>query len=301
MPTRYRPAEQVGILGGTLLCNPEQWTSGTVTVTTQNARDQKPVRDAVVQFRCGSETCTIGTSGPGGNLTTPLPRCLGGVIGAEAEGMHPTFAPLDTYIEGPQQRTLPLEPVRKMNVDVRKYQLKKASQGWLIDTVNNVSLKPDEEAIITLTREAGPFDAPFTSFAVVNGDPAIEDYDQDVPLIPGRYKVELMTIKSADPAIRILPHRRCVSKHGKRKCFSVPQEPIEFNSTNPFPAGSGSLTWDLSAGELDSGPQVTFYTITAALDLVPESSRRIEDMNIISRVSDYIQEHNAILRPEVGP
>jgi hypothetical protein len=303
MPTEYNPIYQLDIFGGSLLCNREQWTSDNVTVTALDARGKKPVPEAQVSFRCGGETCIAGTTGTDGTLVTPLPPCLGGIIGAEKLEMHPAYKRLDTNVDGGQERTLILEPIRYLNASVMKYQLKKSVNAWVLDTINPVSQRPDEYTIVALKREpVDALDPPFTSFVLASGNRAADDFDTDIPFLPGTYALELMTIKEAKPAIRILPNRRCFrATGGSRKCFNIPETPIEFNATNPFPAGFATIPWEIGAGELDSGRHIKFFTVSAALDLVPESRRRIEDLDVMGKTRDYAAESAAAFRPVIEP
>jgi hypothetical protein len=301
LPAAYAPEEQVSIIGRTLLCNPGHWTSGNVTIRTLNARDKSPVADAALTYRCGTESCIIGTTDGSGTLTTRLPPCIGGVLGAEALDLHPAFKPLDTTVDDSQERTLLLEPIRLRNVSAKKFLLKKSIGTWVADVINPVSQKPDEQTLIALERVTGPYEAPFSAFAIVSGDPAADDSDTDIPFIPGTYTIDLLTTKAARPPLRILPQQRCEKKHDKKKCFFVPQEPVEFNSTNPFPGGFSTLNWTVTADELDGTGRITFFSLFAALDLVPESQRVIEDLEAISQVKEYAAEYAEALQPAVGP
>jgi len=301
MPSRFAPLAQLAVPKRSMFCDADKLSAGPIGIEIIDGRTKKPV-DAVVGYSCGSEACPIGTTAKGA-LRTLFPPCLGGILSIEKEGYHPAIIPLNAKYKEEQNKSITIEPYRLMKFEMKKYLLKKGLD-WELDMQNPAQQAADEETTIMLEKNISAFEEPFTAFAQIKGSPVSkeQDYSTDIRLIPGRYKVRIYSFKYAKPSIIIPKEKRCVKADplGKRKCFFIPEKAIEFDDKNPLPTGGADYEWQVTREMLDSGNTIQFSTIAFGLDLLPESRRKIEDLEQLGKIQDYSKEVREQLEPKIS-
>ena len=134
--------------------------------------------------------------------------------------------------------TINLEPYRTVNIDVKKWLLKKGLD-WNLDKTETQSQAPDEDTLIILERKSGPDDVDFMMFAEVCGRGASksaaacgsppEDMSTDIKIIPGEYKVMIYSFKYPKPDMVIPPDKRIIKLPYGRKEYWIPEEDIVFD------------------------------------------------------------------------
>jgi hypothetical protein len=125
------------------------------------------------------------------------------------------------------------------------------------------------------------------------------DNSKGIALVPGRYDVQIYSVKYPMPKIEIPPDKRSAGTGLTREEYYVPDKSIIFDAANPVPAGFAEFEWNLTAKQLDTGNTVEFYFINVALDKVPKSRRKIEDLSEIGKAIDYSKMYRKILEPKV--
>jgi hypothetical protein len=308
MPAEFKPERNYLVSANTMLCDATQRTSGNVTIFVKDKKTNQGIDNAVVGYTCGRESCTLGNTA-GGTLITTLPRCIGGLLSANKQEYQSKFEPLDVVNNQSMNVEVALEPYRYMNFAVKKYLLSKGAAAWSLDTDKNVNQAQDEDTIILLRRAAGRFDSQFSAFGEVCGMPGAksaaacgsppEDNSEDVALIPGLYSVKIYSAKYAQPEIEIPRDLRSAGSGLTRQEFYLPEEPIVFDQANPFPAGFAEFEWNITAEQLDSGDTIEFYYISVALDKVPKSRRKIEDLSEMGKALAYSRLHKSLLEPKI--
>lgn len=308
MPSDFDPLQPVDVSLNTMLCDLNQRSSGNVTVVVRDARNKRGIDGAVVSYACGRESCLVGETS-NGTLVTRLPRCIGGLISASAPEYHTRHVPFDVLDERDLDAEVFLQPYRYVDFSVKKFLLGKGAVEWSLNSEEPVTQAMDEDTIIMLQKEASEFEPAFNVVAEVCGMPSAkapyacgsppEDNSEGIALVPGAYSVRIYSIKYPKPDITIPRDLRTYGKGLLKQEFYIPDEPIVFDAENPLPVGFAEFVWNLSAKELDSGNAVEFYFINAALDKVPESRRKIEDLGVISKALDYSIRYSYLLEPRV--
>jgi hypothetical protein len=308
MPSVFEPLEAYEMSFNSMLCDQQQRTSGNVTIFVRDARNQKGVDDALVGYTCGRESCTLGQTSDG-VLVAQLPRCLGGLLAASKLDYETRMVPLDVLDDRPLDAEILLEPYRYMDFTVKKYLLSKGASEWSLDANKTVNQAMDEDTIIMLRRKADRLSPPFATVAEVCGMPNAKtvaacgsppsESSEGIALIPGEYEVSIYSMKFPKPGITIPRDLRTAGSGLIKEEFYVPEEPIVFDESSPFPSGFASFNWSLTAEQLDSGNAVEFYYINVALDKVPKQRRKIEDLGQIGKALEYSTFYKNALKPRI--
>ncbi len=312
MPAEFAPLKPISSVSmATMFCDEDKRFGGELNLTLIDGKTNKGLDDALITYSCAGTSCAIGTTNKG-NLKTKMPKCLGGIISAEKYEHHPVYAPFDTFTAENQNLTLIIEPYRQINFSVKKYLLKKGL-AWELDMNNPEQQANDEQTLITMEKKTLPYEEPFTAFAEVFGGPLSKekDYSKEIRLIPGTYDVKLYMIKYPKPAIIIPREKRCF-KGGlldEKDCVFVPDESIEFYGRKvlpngkidqkPLPNGGAEFELTLTADELNLAKSIQWKVLNFALDKVPESDRRIEDLDQIGKLHEYSEQVKDQLKPEI--
>ena len=293
----------------TMLCDINQRTSGNTTIFVKDKRTNQGIPNAMVGFTCGQESCTIGQTSSEGKLVAQLPRCLNGLLSANKQEYQSRFIPIDVINNQDTQAEIKLEPYRYMDFAVKKYLLSKGATEWTLDTEKTVTQAQDEDTVIMLKQKGTRFTPEFNSYGEVCGMPGAmstaacgsppEDNSKDIALVPGLYEVMIFSAKYAQPAIEIPRDLRAAGSGLTREEFYIPEEAIIFDKENPFPGGFANFEWNLTAEQLDSGNAIEFYYMQVALDKIPKSRRKVEDLAEIGKSVEYSQLHKNLLEPRV--
>lgn len=309
MTTDYQRMEMMDISGSTMMCKKEHWNSGNFTITAKDGRTGQEISDVQIAFNCGTESCSIGTTGPNG-LQTKLPKCMGGILMAEKNGYHPANLVVDTSLKEEQKATVTIEPYRLIDVSTMKWLIKKTGpENWNLDETGKAHPEADEDTIIMMKRQTtDELEEQFTATAEVCGGltkakipcGTSADNSKGIRMLPGKYDVTIYNFRYPQPATVIPPDRRCLpNPTGEPKCFYIPEEDIVFDKTKPMPTGAAEFTWDLTKDKLDSADAITFNYLYFALDKLPKQSRKIEDLEQIGKMKAYSHEYRSYLEPEL--
>lgn len=310
MRTDYQRLEMMDISGSTMMCKKEHWNSGNFTIIAKNGRTGQNVEEAQIAFNCGAESCSIGTTGPNGELETKLPRCMGGILMAEKNLYHPANLVVDTSAKNAQRIVVTIEPYRVVNISTMKWLIKKTGpENWNLDETGRAHPEADEDTIIMMRKQTAEFEEPFTATAEVCGGltkakipcgTGIPDNSKGIRMLPGKYDVTIYNFRYPQPAVVIPPDRRCYPNPiGEPKCFYIPQEDIVFDKTRPMPTGTAEFEWELTKDNLDSADSIVFSYLYFALDKLPKQSRKIEDLEQIGLMDEYSQQYRSYLEPEI--
>jgi hypothetical protein len=109
----------------------------------------------------------------------------------------------------------------------------------------------------------------------------------------------IFSAKYAQPQIEIPRDLRAAGSGWAREEFYIPEEAIIFDKENPFPGGFANFEWNLTAEQLDSGNTIEFYYFQIALDKIPKSRRKIEDLSEMAKSVEYSKLHRNLLEPRV--
>lgn len=310
MKTDYQRLQMFDISKNTMMCKKEHWTSSNFTIKVKDGKTAQPLDDVQLAFNCGQESCNIGTT-TNGELTTQLPNCIGGVILAEKNEYHPANALADTSVKEEQTLLITLEPYRLVDINTMKWLIKKTGQNaWSLDETGKAHPEKDEQTMIMLEKETTALEEPFRTTAQICGgtikskipcgDPPT-DNSKDIRILPGKYKVRIFNFRYPQPAVIIPADKRCVDAgpFADPKCYFIPDKDIVFDQKQPLPTGTAEFDWELTKDVLDSTDTITFNYLYFALDKLPKSNRKIEDLEQISKMREYSTMYRTNLEPSI--
>lgn len=277
-----------GVAGpiSSIFCDPSQRTSGKITITARDGLSLKPLEGATVGFICNNQNCNLGETDKG-NYSSKFPRCIGGTLRMTKAGYASLSVPLDTHREEPFGISVTMEPIRTVQARVKDFPITKASKhsGWqFIEDAGLMRPREKQTTTITLTKNATPYEEPFA--AVVELE---DDKPGDLTIVPGKYSVQISSFLKED--LVIPPDQRCFKirkfLRTSTKCYYVPEKPILFNETSPFPYGSTSYDYEFTADMLRGAKSIEFRQFVLAIDNVPENQRIIEDLSELNKINMY--------------
>lgn len=293
-----------------MMCDPEQRTGGNITINVRTSAGQ-PVDNAEILYKCGSETCRIGTSAQG-QLLARFPRCVGGFITATHENYPAEVKPLDVIDSTAQTVDIILKIAYPVDFKVKKWMLKKYGTGWELDSSQVVNQGKSENTMIMLEKKGLEFEEPLVIVGEVCGAPMSKakipcgnppsDSSKGVNMYSGDYHVTIYSFMYPSPDLTIPPDRRCVSQgpFKKKKCFWVPPKSVVFSTSKPLMSGSAEYDWSISEEELKAAKSIEFSYINFALDKVqPASSRKIEDLEVMGNLPSYSEQFADLLNPVI--
>lgn len=300
----FNPIQMDYGLGASLFCDQGQLNGRNLTLTVFDGKTTGPVPDASLLYTCGTGThpnassCTIGTSDHAGIITSALPVCIGGTATIFKEGYGSSSFPFDSDVAGTTTISKTLEPIRQVAINVKRQRLLKTPQGWQLGE-EPVGLDSTEQATVSLQRINSRFEDEFFATAQQFGD-VVQDAQSgqhtSVGLLPGNYTVDIITIQNPSPAIIIPVQRRCY----ENKCQDIPSQPIVFDDTNPLLSGGAHYTYEVRKEDLDRHDTITLYAIDAAIELISEQERIVEDMDVIGDISQLSTAYRAKIEPAWG-
>lgn len=281
-----------------IFCNIDQRTSGEITLTVLNGENRRPLDDVSVTYLCGDQVCNLGKTRDG-TFTSRFPRCIGGTLLLSRRDFSSTTRALDTHREEPLRLQALLEPERWVNVSVRNYQITKIDKlsPWKYEAAAGL-VRPHskQQTVILLKRKEEPGAEPFVAVAeILGGKPA------EIKLVPGRYEVQITSLLRDN--ITIPPDERCFTVKklvsSKKKCFKVPEEPLVFNESTPFPYGTTTYEYTFSPESLHGATGLEFRQFVIAIDKVEEKERVIEDLEQLKMPQLYVESNPALIWPVI--
>jgi len=308
MTTDYQYLQMLETSTNTMLCKPEHWQSEEFLIKIKDGKTGESVSEAQIAYNCGEESCSIGTTNQQGELTTKLPNCMGGLLLTEKTGYHPLTSLIDTTTK--QTIELTLEPYRFIDFKTMKWLIKKQGQSnWQIDETGTAHPEKDEQTMIMLDKQTEPLEEPFRTTAQICGgtikakipcgDPA-KDNSENIRILPGKYNVKIYNFRYPQPNVIIPPDKRCFDSgpYSEPKCIDLPKENIVFDKKNPLPTGTAEFEIEITKDNLDSSDTITFYYPYFALDKLPKSNRKIEDLEELGKMQEYSKIYRKYLEPK---
>jgi hypothetical protein len=284
----------------TILCNPDQFTSGEVKFAIRDKVSKLPV-DASIVYRCGPETCNIGQA-ENGELLTKLPECISGVLIVTSPNYMQQARLIDSIGEANRSILFELLPSQKINVTASKFLMMKYGKHgqWKLEPQSlPENVDSDETVIILLKRhKETPFDSEYSAFAEITGTESSE-----MQIMPGVYTLRINSIKYPVTNVTIPVDRRCeefgVWPFDDEVCYNIPDEPMTFNEENPLPYGGAEYNITISPGTLKNAKLINFKYIAVGVDQVPEQNRVMEDMNEFAKIKAYSRAIKNKLKPVI--
>lgn len=274
-----------------MFCDPEQKTAGPITLNVKNGQTGQPLSDVNVAYLCGEEICSIGKTGTDGKLIEKYPLCLGGNLRVVKMGMPSANLQLDLVDETEYNFTITLPPIRKLNASIRNYLFVKQSKRGQWQLEEGLPSRPEkyQKSMIVLMKQTQANEEPFVTAAIIEGDGTA-----NIDLIPGKYQVTITSLLHTN--ITIPTEERCVKgkkivgfKVTKDKCYKVPEQPIVFDDTKPFPYSMTQYEWEVTNSMLAGKNRIQFRQFAIAMDKIPQDQRIVEDLAQIEKVQLFTE------------
>jgi hypothetical protein len=279
-----------GMASSELLCNENQRNSGNYTFNVVDALTDEPVKDIVLSYICGEQSCLINKL-ESETFDGKLPICLGGVLSIGKPGYMSYGIPMHTQLnEGEDLGEIKLEPFRRKNITISKLNLVKPIDGteedkWEFRGESN--LKKGQEAIVIMEKILLPGESSHIQIIELTGDERLAEVD----VVPGDYNLKVILL---DKNTIIVPPEKREEKElwGLiKETYYVPEDPIIFNETSPWPLGGIDDIYTLS-NQIDSKDQIVIKSLAFEIGEVPEIERKAEDLIILSLLENYTTEYN---------
>lgn len=294
--TGFYPVSANSTPAASLFCDPEQRTSGEVTVKVTDSLG-KPV-DTSLLYRCGDEVCPVGES-KNGVFKGRFPRCVGGFVVAMQNDRYAADVPFNSDNDDEQSVEVISDPIVTLKADFQRIRMIKQNGVWAIDPTP-MPKRGGDQAVIILERRGTDYDQPFASSVEMCGRGA--QTLSEARLVPGTYDVTVLSMYH-DPLV-FPPQKRCTGEY----CFTIPEQPLVFGKAGaqcdggtPLLTGMATFSWTLAPKDLYGSTKILFRTLSAAIDELPEQSREIEDLDVIGDLGDRSMAYSPWLRPEVLP
>ncbi len=275
-------------------CSPDQRTSGEVQLFVRDAETLQGADNVSVSYQCGDSNCNMGRT-RNGTFSSRYSRCIGGLLYLTKPEFETSILDLDTHEEKPQNVSISLEPVRILKASVRNYEIKKVSKNapWKFEQAAGLSRhKRGQETLILLSR----IGAPFTSIISVQ-----DSANSELRIVPGKYNISTFSLLRQN---LVFPSdERCfrVKKFAgsDKKCRFIPEKPILFNETSPFPYSVGNFVYEFTPEMLRGAKNVEFRQFVLAIDTIKEEDRIVEDFGELTNLQSYSDENPVLVYPVI--
>lgn len=274
------------------------FNSGPVTINVIDGNTGKNVEGVSVLLEIGSDSTLIELT-ENKTLKTKLPSGFCGSLRFIKPGYLGSAEPL--CISSPGQSLdidKTLWPFKDVLIKVQKVKLVKGYgnctvvvPGWAIDSSTEFPFYENETGIVTLTR------IPDNTYGSIYDDilPVIAQLNASgeahfpFGIVPGNYEVDIQLWNNQQLRIPADTRCQCIGwLFCSNECFTIPQ--LDFNETYP----SGALIWTNSSpglwiypSRLYRADEIVFRVPSPAFLDIPDSSRKVEDLQLMGSLGNY--------------
>jgi len=287
MKTDFMPLQQISLDTGSMLCDINKRNSGNITVKVSDA-ENKPVSSVQIAYTCAEESCFIGKTDEKGIFSGSFPVCAGGIISYLKDGYAGKSEILNTELGKDGSKEALLDKVYDKTFTIKKKKVVKTSSGWQFQ--QGIYELENEQATLSLSKKIVAGEAPLSAISEYNaGDDAVE-----IKVAPGEYFIDINML-SNDTII--IPAR--TEKEGSWPLEEEVDYPrVEFNESNPYNSGGLRLNYTFKNEDLANANKIVFYAVNIDLKGVPESERRLGDLEEMNKVEEYSNKYANSLRPD---
>lgn len=321
----------------TFLCDVDMRTSEPVSFRVINGMTNEPEPEVLMNFVCGDEVCSVGSTDDAGVFNGSLPVCGGGRVQLLKADFESIFLKVNPNIDfAIQLGDIPFEPFRLVNVTASRFLVRKDPSvilwsdlegdpnPWALQQTAQ-PIDSREQIIIQLERVRDENVYPliekedFFTFAAFSGDRPITE----MQLLPGYYVGKITGVLEAP--VDFPPHERCYTSDeledlslvlavpfslistalgldslfgDDEQCFNVPEQT---QTINPYPGGfaefSNTSLLQFRKADLDGASTIEFREIFIDIPGVPPERRVIEDLTALSNTSELNAQYRGLLTP----
>src|SRR3989344_272500 len=208
------PEEVITTTENSALCQADQQELTIYALSTDENNNYQPLPETTLKYQCAGNTCTLGTTGNDGTLTTTMAACENGIILAEKQGYQSGQSIISSTATG--SISVGLEKIYKKTVTVNVNQ-----NGALRELYDN------EQVIIRFQHTTEPY----STSIIVPGITSLQ-------LLPGTYSVTSYLLTTDDGGLTIpgktLNNCVDVPKGGIGAFFGITEEQCEKQEIPPL-------------------------------------------------------------------
>ncbi len=310
-----------------MLCDQEKWNSANITLTVTDSLTEEPVPESMVEYSVGQEHCFIGETDTNGTLISKFPTgTLNGLVTAN----HLDYLANGTFLDAGDDELeieITLNPKIVKNVTLLKKKLVKTGSGersWSFDD-QTYYLRNNERVIAIFKRvpddwivaddhtQVSQFGntTESGSIALTQDEVGLAE-ETSLPLInqveqefaQGWYEVEIYLLLR-DVYYRI-PEREEEADggfwsdlFGGEETYTIPE--VEINGTlytGGLAFKNESAYFKVKKNDLLSNKSLVIYLLDFDLTGIPESQRRIEDLEQMSSIEENSRSYWSSLYPK---
>ncbi|MEM4637925.1 MAG: hypothetical protein QXK76_02800 [Candidatus Woesearchaeota archaeon] len=288
----------------TLFCNKDLFLSGNVYFKVYDAETRQPLKNVDVYFGCGNyAACSLGKTEWDSILSVEsfnkkFPVCMNGYLQLKKSGYKDKFVKLSTSSSNLNLGSIYLEPLKKINVTIELYQLKRnllhISDNYITTgfTFPNQTTKPlvNDTVIITIKKIPTSLEDEYIQnvFLTANSN------NTEIELIPGSYTISGKYISSKGYVIPKECKTECsnyvlgiCTKHIKVPSENIEIVPallggVEFNEDNPL---------IIKRSDLNKKKMVIYV-----LGLPPPAC--IDDIKETGNLENIVKKYQNVLKPK---
>ena len=259
----FEPLIAIDTFEPTMLCDEDKRHSGEIRIELYDTLSNEKIDDADILYSC-IEACYIGKT-KDGMLNEKFPICTGGTVEIRKEGYEDYSFSLSTSVNHKSVYRIQLNPVKEIEIELKKRVLKKMPGGW--SNINQViDLEEKDTATIMLTKP-GAVDLvePGDKLRISEGEFEIDIHlntEKEI-YIPGR-----------------VDNGFVVDELYQKEIYSTT-----------------SFTYTFTKADLQKD-KLTFYVWYADLWSVPESQRVMEDMDLVTLYESMTSQYHRDLWPK---
>ena len=268
-----------------LFCDAGKRNSGIVKINVKSP-DDVPLDDVQVAYRCAGQNCLVGETSRG-ILEARFPICLGGIVALTKENHLGKYEYLSTELGKDEKIDAVMEPLRQRKIVVKKKLVEKVGDSW-VATLREEELGPNEEAIVTFTRNDINSED-YATTAILKGS-----QQGDISLYTGEYDIDAVVI-AKEKLVIPQDDRTAGGVLGiGEKHYTIPE--VSFNETEPFLSGGLKMSYQFTKDDLDNNV-IVLYAVGIDLKGVPETERKIEDLEEMGKIQEYSESYAGALSP----
>ena len=282
-------------VGENMFCDVDKRNAGPYLFNITNGYTGDGISDVSVVYRCGDHNCIIDMSDEDGLLEADLPVCFGGRVSFMKDGYLSKTVPLSTSMGESRNVSVMMYPFKDLKVNLRKKRMVSVppvkEKHWEFKN-NPLKLLDSEEAIIVLTREGEDGEGSHEAVVLFQENKT----NQTIELAPGEYSIEIRQFNE-EPYV-IPEYEECFETGwpGDEECYTVNRTVMN----GSVPVGGCIMDYEFSAAQMMNASEVTFYTVTPDIYAIrPESSRRVEILEVLSMVENHTQQLRGALVPKL--
>ncbi len=264
-------------IGSVLYCDPNQRTSGNISVTVRDG-DGNPLEGVSIIYADGPNACAIGETDENGLLMTQFPPSMGGVITAIKEEYSSYSQVFPTYLFQEKSIEIVLYEIIEVPFTVKGKRMYWDGNDWYHLASSELTPLDDDHIILTLERETNTGEDSYTTYGETWGEE-----EGTLRLYPGKYNIRAYGIHEED-----FTFEDCIEVEDD-DCVDIS---IDFNSS--LLVAGLNINYTFRHEDLTSGKDLVIWTSFFNKNHLQD----LEDLEVLSRLEPITTIYQTDFYPE---